>query len=120
MELYKVRQQYRRLFGCPLLGALILAGLTVPAEVGAQGTVTTVAGTLGTPGFSGDGGPATSATLSSQAYGRAVDAAGNVSIADTLNQRIRKGTKSAGVITTIAGTGGAGFSGDGVVNGALS
>ncbi len=70
--------------------------------------ITTVAGN-GTPGFSGDNGPATSAQL----YGPsavAVDSAGNLYIADTVNNRIRK--VSNGVITTVAGNGTAGFSGD--------
>jgi hypothetical protein len=63
--------------------------------------VTTVAGT-GTPGFSGDNGPVTSAQLTGP-QGVAVDAAGNLYIADTGNQRIRK--VSNGVITTEAGGG---------------
>jgi PKD repeat protein len=68
-----------------------------------------VAGT-GTPGFSGDGGQATSAQLSGPA-GVAVDAPGSLYIADNGNQRVRK--VSGGVISTVAGTGTAGFSGDG-------
>ena len=74
-------------------------------------TITTVAGN-GVYGFSGDGGAATSAQL---AYPEAiaVDAAGNIYIADASNQRIRKVTASTGIITTVAGSGGAGFSGDG-------
>jgi trimeric autotransporter adhesin len=59
------------------------------------------------PGFSGDGGPATSAAL---AYptGVAVDASGNLFIADTGNNRIRK-VSASGIITTVAGNGTAGF-----------
>jgi hypothetical protein len=73
-----------------------------------NGVISTVAGT-GTRGFSGDGGPATSAQL---AYPQsvAVDSAGNLYIADTSNSRIRK--VSNGVITTVAGDGRFGFSGD--------
>ena len=81
-------------------------------EVNLAGIVTTVAGTgeQGFSGDSGDSGAASSAMLDSPA-GVAVDAAGNIYIADTHNHRIRK--VSGGTITTIAGTGVAGFSGDG-------
>ena len=72
------------------------------------GVITTVAGN-GTPGFSGDGGAATSAQLRAF-YGLALDAAGNLYIADTDNNRIRK--VSSGVISTIAGNGASGFAGD--------
>ncbi len=73
-----------------------------------NGVISTVAGN-GTPGFSGDNGPATGAQLN-QPQGVAVDAAGNLFIADTSNYRIRE--VSNGVITTVAGTGVRGFSGD--------
>jgi uncharacterized protein (TIGR03437 family) len=78
-------------------------------KVSQTGTISTVAGN-GTAGFSGDGGPATSSALRGPAA-VAIDMAGNLYIADTLNNRIRKMTN--GTITTIAGTGTAGFSGDG-------
>jgi sugar lactone lactonase YvrE len=81
----------------------------VVREISAAGVISTVAGS-GTQGFSGDGGPATSAQLDSPT-GVAVDASGNLYIADTLNHRIRE--VSAGTITTVAGTGTAGYSGDG-------
>ncbi len=74
-----------------------------------SGIITTVAGN-GSPGFSGDGGPATSASLNGP-LGVAIDAAGNLYIADSENNRIRK--VSGGTITTVAGNGVAGFSGDG-------
>ena len=68
------------------------------------GIVTTVAGT-GRAGFSGDGSAATAANLNSpQAV--CVDSTGNLFIADTNNQRIRKVTIATGVITTVAGNGG--------------
>jgi uncharacterized protein (TIGR03437 family) len=70
--------------------------------------IATVAGN-GTAGFSGDGGPATAAQLSNPA-GIAVDSAGNLYIADSYNQRIRK--VSGGVITTVAGSGTFGLIGD--------
>jgi hypothetical protein len=78
-------------------------------EVNLDGLVTIVAGT-GAQGFGGDGGAATSALLDWPA-GVAVDSNGNIYIADTHNNRIRK--VSGGNITTIAGTGAANFSGDG-------
>jgi sugar lactone lactonase YvrE len=74
------------------------------------GIITTVAGN-GIRGFSGDGGPATSASLSP--IGVAVDATGNLFIADTGNHRIRRVDESTGIITTVAGNGIRGFSGDG-------
>ena len=79
-------------------------------KIDSTGTITTIAGT-GEVGFSGDGGPAAVARLTFP-YGVAVDSAGNLYIADTGNQRIRK-VDSTGTITTIAGTGEVGFSGDG-------
>ena len=79
-------------------------------KVDRQGTLTVVAGN-GTIGFSGDGGPATSAALDSP-VGIAVDPDGNVFIADTFNHRIRKVTPD-GIITTVAGNGSPGYSGDG-------
>jgi hypothetical protein len=74
--------------------------------------ITTIAGT-GTGAFSGDGGPSTSAQLFIP-YGVASDAAGNLYIADGFNQRIRKINAATGIISTIAGTGTAGYSGDGI------
>jgi hypothetical protein len=77
----------------------------------ATGVMTTIAGT-GTSGFSGDGAAATGAQLYYPAK-VAVDGAGNVYVADTNNHRIRKVTAATGIITTVAGTGTSGFSGDG-------
>jgi NHL repeat len=74
------------------------------------GDITTVAGT-GTGGFSGDGGLSISAQTY-QAYGVAVDKAGNFYIADTGNNRIRKVNISNYIITTVAGNGKPGFCGD--------
>ena len=68
----------------------------------------------GTQGFSGDEGPAISAQLDSP-QGVAVDAAGNLFIADTHNHRIRRVDATSGLITTVAGTGIAGYSGDGAL-----
>ena len=75
------------------------------------GNILTVAGN-GVQGYSGDGGQAMSAKINYPA-GVAVDSSGNIYIADDLNQRIRKVTASTGVITTVAGNGTAGYSGDG-------
>ncbi|WP_433964810.1 Ig-like domain repeat protein [Tunturiibacter gelidiferens] len=74
------------------------------------GLITTIAGT-GTQGYSGDGTSAISAAIDSPT-GIAVDASSNLYLADTHNHRIRKITSSTGIITTIAGTGLPGFSGD--------
>ncbi len=96
------------------------------------GIITTVVGT-GINSYSGDNGQATSATLSNP-YGLALDIAGysffyyllssfnyvvvaligNVYIADQSNNRIRKVTMSSGIITTVAGSGGFGYSGDNI------
>lgn len=78
-------------------------------KVDAAGVITTVAGS-GEQGFSGDGGSATQARLDTPT-GIAVDIQGTLYIADSHNHRIRK--VAGGVITTVAGTGTAGFGGDG-------
>jgi trimeric autotransporter adhesin len=79
-------------------------------EVSPSGIITTVAGS-GAKGFSGDGGPATSAALNFPA-GVTADGAGNLYIGDTYNQRVRR-VSPAGIITSVAGTGAVGYSGDG-------
>jgi len=79
-------------------------------KVGADGIISTVAGN-GVGGFSGDGGAATAARLN-QPYSVAVDARGNLLIADTHNHRIRK-VGADGIISTVAGSGVEGFRGDG-------
>lgn len=79
-------------------------------EVSSSGAVSTLAGSGGSAYFGGDGGPATSARLNGPS-GIAVDASGNWYFADTANNRIRIVT-AAGEISTIAGTGTAGSSGD--------
>jgi uncharacterized protein (TIGR03437 family) len=81
-------------------------------KVSTNGVITTVAGN-GTAGFSGDGGPATSASLNMASYGQlAVDKSGNLFFSDGANNRIRK-VSANGIISTVAGNGAAGFSGDG-------
>ena len=79
-------------------------------RIDGSGIITTVAGT-GTAGFSGDGGPATSAQLHFP-YGLALDASGNLYIADLGNNRVRR-VSPAGIIQTFVGSGGEGSSGDG-------
>jgi sugar lactone lactonase YvrE len=80
-------------------------------KVAPSGEVSTVAGT-GVPGYSGDGAPAAQAQLG-EMYGAAVvDAEGNFYFADLANNRVRR-VDTKGMITTVAGTGEAGYSGDG-------
>ncbi len=79
-------------------------------KVSSAGIITTFAGN-GSAGYSGDGGAATAAALNGPS-GVKVDASGNVYIADYNNSVIRK-VNTSGVITTIAGTGTSGYSGDG-------
>ena len=78
-------------------------------KIDGTGIITTLTDTAA--GFSGDGGPASSAQINDP-QGIKTDSAGNVYFADAGNQRIRKISMS-GTITTIAGTGTAGYSGDG-------
>ncbi len=75
------------------------------------GSITTVAGN-GSAAFSGDGGPATSASLNNPRK-VIVDKGGNIYIADTNNNRIRMVDASSGIITTVAGNGSGAFAGDG-------
>ena len=93
-------------------GNLFIAVITYSniRRVDPSGNITTIAG-VGRWGFSGDGGPAVEAHLSGPGD-LALDAAGNLFIADSGNNRIRR-VDSSGIITTIAGTGVRGFSGDG-------
>jgi sugar lactone lactonase YvrE len=86
------------------------AGTHCIRKVSAAGVISTVAGN-GTPGYSGDGGPAIVAQLNFPT-GVAVDSSGNLYVVDTANERIRKVTPE-GVISTVAGNGTRGFSGDG-------
>lgn len=85
-------------------------GCNTIRKVNTAGIITTIAGN-GTLGFSGDGGPATSAQMAYPCK-VAVDNLGNIYVPDAENHRIRK-IDQAGIITTIAGTGTMGYSGDG-------
>jgi uncharacterized protein (TIGR03437 family) len=79
-------------------------------KIASNGTITTVAGT-GVPGYSGDGAAAVNAQINTPT-GVFADTAGNIYIAEPGNQRIRK-VNPSGIITTIAGNGSKGYSGDG-------
>ncbi len=83
----------------------------VVRKVTPDGVISTVAGIGGKEGFSGDGGPAAAAKLMAP-FAVALDAAGNLYIADFYGW-IREVNASTGVITTIAGNGNIGYSGDG-------
>lgn len=86
-------------------------GNHVIRKINTSGIISTVAGAGGVSGYSGDGGPATAAKFN---HPRDVkfDAAGNMYICDWSNNAIRK-ISTSGIVTTIAGTGVAGYSGDG-------
>jgi hypothetical protein len=105
-----------RRFALPVLAALALTALfgsltlSASGDVAKPGTIVTVAGT-GSAGYAGDNGPATQARLNAP-FGLAFDAAGDLYIADGVNYRVRK-VGLDGTITTVAGTGKPGFSGDG-------
>ena len=109
---------WRRTLGCGAAVALVATTLVtqaVPASAG-PGDISTVAGT-GVEGFSGDFGPATSAQIhlhngSAGSGAAAFDAAGAMYFADGGNARIRK-VDPSGTVTTVAGTGGWGSTGDG-------
>jgi len=98
-----------RLLAGMLAVVLILTQTTNTEAADPVGTITTIAGT-GSSGATGDGGPASLAQLGSP-LGMAVDALGNIYIADADNHVVRK-IAINGIITTVAGTGGRGFAGD--------
>ena len=94
------------------LNNIYITGNNVVRKVNATtGIITTVIGN-GTAGFSGDGGLASQAQLYGP-YSSALDSFGNIYITDRYNYRIRRVDAITGIITTIAGTGVRGFSGDG-------
>ena len=89
------------------------SGNQIVRRIDVDGTITTVAGVPQTQGYSGDGGPATAAKLSLP-EGVALDAAGDLYIADTGNSVIRKVDAATNTITTVAGVPRSpGFNGDG-------
>ncbi len=107
--------------GLPVALAMDATGRLVVADAGTHrvirvdltnGTSTVLAGS-GVQGYSGDGGLATAAAIDTP-WGLAFDGAGDLFLADAHNHRVRRVDAGTGVITTVAGVGVAGFSGDGV------
>ncbi len=95
-------------------GALYVCEITnhVIRRIDRTGIVTTVAGQGGKKGYAGDGGPATRALLF-EPYEIRFDAAGNMFFVEMKNEIVRRVDAKTGVISTVAGTGKPGFSGDG-------
>ncbi len=91
-----------------MLGLFLLLSLQAEPETG---IIESPIGN-GKAGFSGDGGPAESAQLNGP-FDVAFDQAGNLYFSDTFNHRIRRVDAASGIITTVAGNGSKGFSGDG-------
>ena len=81
-------------------------------RISPAGIITSFAGIGHSPGFSGDGGPASAAQLNHPAA-LAIDDTGNMYVADQQNKRVRK-IDTFGIITTVAGSGVAVYSGDGI------
>ena len=99
-------------FGLTLLGGIALLALGAGHAEAAIGDISTIAGT-GTIGYNADNIDATTAHLNYPSHISA-DGAGNVYIADNLNHRVRRVDVVTGLITTIAGTGTAGFNADNI------
>ncbi len=81
-------------------------------KINAAGIISTYVGNVSMVGYVGDGGPATAALIGLNVNSIATDGAGNLYIADRDNNRVRM-VNTLGIITTIAGNGTAGYSGDG-------
>jgi hypothetical protein len=114
--LHLCRRCHRRIFRrtLPVLGvglSLVVMCSTAFGQFAPGFGIVTVAGNVSGTGFVGDGGPAISSELS-KPYGIVRDQAGNLYIADSNNERVRK-IDTAGNISTVAGNGGQGYSGDG-------
>lgn len=100
----------RRFVAAALVGTLVVTTTACDSPPPPLWIIDTVAGN-GVGGFSGDGGPATEAQIN-RPYGVVVDAGGSLYVADTVGHRVRK-VDPSGTISTVAGTGNGGFSGDG-------
>lgn len=98
---------------CYSLITSFVFSLILLAQVTNAQNISTIAGT-GTAGYNGDGIPATSAQFNG-VQGLAFDGSGNLFVADISNNRIRKITISTGLISTVGGTGTAGYNGDGIL-----
>ena len=110
---------YPRAVAVDTNGNLYIAdGNRIRKITASTGIITTVAGQNGS-GYGGDNGLATAALLN-QPSAVAVDASGNIFIADQYNERIRKVTASTGKITTVAGNGTGTYNGDGILATAAS
>lgn len=110
-----MRNKVKKMMTCMLVFLLVmglLPGLSGEKVYAASSyVISTVAG-KGTSGFSGDGEAAIAAQLA-HPYGVAVDSSGNLYIADSSNYRVRKIDATTGLISTVAGSGDYGYSGDG-------
>jgi secreted PhoX family phosphatase len=95
----------------PVIVSLLSVASALGQAITRVPAIATFAGD-GTPGYSGDGGTAAGAALNAPA-GITIDEAGNVYIADTASNRIRKVAVGTGIISTFAGSGTPGYSGDG-------
>jgi sugar lactone lactonase YvrE len=93
-------------YGCPILRE----DISTIRKIDSAGVISTVAGN-GLSGYNGDGIAASSAELN-HPLGFTADRSGNLYIADTLNHRVRRVDATSGIITTVAGTGTAGYDGD--------
>jgi hypothetical protein len=98
---------------CYSLITSFVFSLILLAQITNAQNISTIAGT-GTAGYNGDGIPATAAQFNG-VQGLAFDGSGNLFVADISNNRIRKITTSTGLISTVAGTGTAGYNGDGIL-----
>jgi hypothetical protein len=111
-SIFAPRRRTRILLTVGVLPAILTVVGASPAVASPPpGIITTIAGT-GTAGYNGDNQPAVDAELYFPA-GVAVDASGNVFIADTVNWRVREISASSGLISTVAGDGLPGYNGDG-------
>jgi hypothetical protein len=97
----------------PGLGYCFIGAMTYYDGYNSTGIRRRIAGTEAGCGFSGDGGEARNAEISGNVAQMAFDIAGNMYFSDTGNQRVRRIDAATGIITTVAGTGTAGYTGDG-------